>query len=545
MSEDDDFVKRVMTDDPVTGDVIRAKVAELAAMDEADYLVCKKEEANALGISLTDLERMVKKERRNAGGSDTGSGRIVAFDDPEPWPEPVDGSELVEAMVRGIKKYASMGDHQAVACALWSLHAHAHDCSSISPVLGITSPQKECGKSTAMDCISCMTPRAKILINMPEATVFRIIEASHPTLLLDEGDTYVGDRVGLIGILNSGHKRRGATVPRCDATTFEVREYSTWAPKAIAAIKGLPDTLRSRSIEIRMWKALPADPIVPWREDRTPAEFCPLNAKAMRFIADHEVALRSADPSMPPGITARPADNWRPLLAIADAIGGEWPSKAREAAVYLCAQAHEVDPELGTQLLHDALTVMDANGIDGKIWGGELVAGLIALEGRPWGECNRGKAVTQNWIAKELKNYGIKPKPVRLGEAVKRGYDRPPVAEAVRHYCHIEQETEKSGAAPPFQGVTVLQVNETARLQGKQGVTKEKNVTLQNRPNPTESAECNTVTLPKGVAPPLTDETQDAFQERAAILEYDAGLTRQEAETQAADELEMPEFLRR
>jgi len=210
-----------------------------------------------------------------------------------------------------------------------------------------------------------------------------------------------------------------------------------------------------------------------------------------------------------------------------------------------------------TQLFYDALKVMDADGIDGKIHGADLVNGLIALEGRPWGECNRGKAVTQNWIAKELKNYGIKPKPVRLGEAVKRGYDRPPVAEAVRHYCHIEQETEKSGAAPPFQGVTVLQVNETARLQGKQGVTKEKNVTLQNRPNPTESAECNTVTLPKGVAdafPPLPDDAEyvpdeqdriGAFEEHAAVLEFDAGLSREEAETQAADDLEIPEFLRR
>jgi hypothetical protein len=319
-----------------------------------------------------------------------------------------------------------------------------------------------------MDCISCLTPRAKILINTTDATVFRIIEASCPTLLLDEGDTYVGDRASLIGILNSGHKRRGATVPRCDQNTYEVLEYSTWAPKAIAAIKGLPDTLRSRSIEIPMRKALPADPIVPWREDKTPAEFSPLNAKAMRFIADHEVTLRSADPNIPPGITARPADNWRPLLAIADAIGGEWPGKAREAAIYLCAEAKGADPELGTQLLYDALKVMDADGIDGKIHSADLVRGLIALEGRPWGECNHAREITQNWVSKELTNYGIRSKNVRLG-TVKKGYERTPLSEAVRRYC--EQEADSTSPATPVQSATPLQINEINDLEADQSAT--------------------------------------------------------------------------
>ena len=45
-------------------------------------------------------------------------------------------------------------------------------------------------------------------------------------------------------------------------------------------------------------------------------------------------------PVMPDGITDRDADVWEPLLAVADAAGGEWPERARVAAVALVALAH-------------------------------------------------------------------------------------------------------------------------------------------------------------------------------------------------------------
>ena len=41
--------------------------------------------------------------------------------------------------------------------------------------------------------------------------------------------------------------------------------------------------------------------------------------------ADHASELREADPVVPPELHDRAADNWRPLLAIADLVGGEWP----------------------------------------------------------------------------------------------------------------------------------------------------------------------------------------------------------------------------
>jgi putative DNA primase/helicase len=52
--------------------------------------------------------------------------------------------------------------------------------------------------------------------------------------------------------------------------------------------------------------------------------------------------------------TAR-RDNWEPLVAVADLAGGDWPSRARKAAVLLCAEDVDADLEasLGLRLLAD------------------------------------------------------------------------------------------------------------------------------------------------------------------------------------------------
>ena len=45
------------------------------------------------------------------------------------------------------------------AIALWVVHCHAHDLFPISPILGITSPTPECGKSTLLTIVGAMVPR--------------------------------------------------------------------------------------------------------------------------------------------------------------------------------------------------------------------------------------------------------------------------------------------------------------------------------------------------------------------------------------------------
>ena len=93
---------------------------------------------------------------------------------------------------------------------------------------------------------------------MTAAALFRAVEQFRPTLLVDEADTFLRDRDDLRGVLNSGHLRASAVVVRTVGDEHEARLFSTWAPKAVALIGTLPDTLADRSIILSMRR--PVDP---------------------------------------------------------------------------------------------------------------------------------------------------------------------------------------------------------------------------------------------------------------------------------------------
>ncbi|MET0195282.1 MAG: DUF3631 domain-containing protein, partial [Hyphomicrobiaceae bacterium] len=103
----------------------------------------------------------------------------------------------------------------------------------------------------------------------------------------------------------------------------------------MAGIGSLPDTVADRSIQIEM-KRKKRSEMVSRLRSRDGDELRLLARKAARWAADHEIELAAADPATPPQLNDRAADAWSPLLAIADAAGGDWPRRARHAAGMLC-----------------------------------------------------------------------------------------------------------------------------------------------------------------------------------------------------------------
>ena len=71
-------------------------------------------------------------------------------------------------------------------------------------------------------------------------------------------------------------------------------------------------------------------------------EFAIVRRQAARWAADNFDNLIDPDPAIPQALNDRAADNWRPLLAIADMAGGEWPQRAREAACVLSGEGHDL-----------------------------------------------------------------------------------------------------------------------------------------------------------------------------------------------------------
>ena len=71
-----------------------------------------------------------------------------------------------------------------------------------------------------------------------------------------------------------------------------------------------------------------------------------------------------ADPEMPKGLNDRAADNWRPLLAIAEAAGGVILERAREVAVVLSGGDEDDGESIRTRLLGDIKAIFDERGMD-------------------------------------------------------------------------------------------------------------------------------------------------------------------------------------
>jgi hypothetical protein len=67
---------------------------------------------------------------------------------------------------------------------------------------------------------------------------------------------------------------------------------------------------------------------------------------------------------VPYGLNDRACDNWSPLLAIADLAGGEWPQRARAAALDLSGAGRddEQDVPVGMEAAKRSRTLEDQDG---------------------------------------------------------------------------------------------------------------------------------------------------------------------------------------
>jgi uncharacterized protein DUF3631 len=136
--------------------------------------------------------------------------------------------------------------------------------------------------------------------------------------------------------------------------------------------------------------------------------------------------LREMRPTFPEGFGDRQQDISEPLLAIADLAGGEWPAGVRRSLLALFHSEASEDSSLGVTLLRDILAVFNslAGEHTDRITSSGLISALLALEGSPWGDWDRGRQFNVNTLAKRLKPFHIKPQTIRFGGETWKGYMR-------------------------------------------------------------------------------------------------------------------------
>ncbi len=458
-----------------------AAFAKMRREDPADWARVKPA-LKAAGVPIGELERAMG----TGEGGDGKQGRPVEWNDPEPWTEAVDGATLLGDLVTLLERYASLPNGGAVAVALWALYTWCFRAFAVAPNLMITAPERESGKTRVTELLSWMVPRAKPASDASAAAIIRGIERDGPTLLLDEAQHFLNRRPDdpIRGILLAGFTKRFATVERCEGDAHEVRVFSTFCPKAMNGRKlaSIDDMLTSRSVVIPMMRA--RKPLPELRADRDPVGK-DIRRQCARWRDDHQSELREADPDVGDRI-GRIAQVWRPLFAIADAAGGEWPEKARAAADALTAVAGTFDSKetLGTMLLADVRTVFEKKGNPERIKSDDLDKALCALLERPWLSMPKtAKPITREARGRMLRDYGVNTKTLRFdGGRDAKGYLRAAFEGAWSSWLPegggnqpVDPltclETRDSGDPQPVDGDRGVNGSESAETPAKQGVS--------------------------------------------------------------------------
>jgi len=406
----------------------------------------------------------------------------------EPWPEPVDGQLLLDELRRAFERFVVLPKFAPEALALWTLHTYAFQLREVSAYLGIESPVKRCGKTTLLSVLDKLAHRPVLAANISFKAFFHVIEQARPTLLIDETDTFLPANDELRGILNAGYHRGTAFVIRfaqpgeLAPEQWEDREhrgfksskiksflrstrrasgnpsasalsrFSCWCPKAMAAIGRLPDTLADRCIVIRMQRKTANEKCERLRN----LESATLTRQCARFVLDRQEAIAAARPGIPSALNDRAADIWEPLLVLADLAGGPWADAARQAAVALSGATDAQDPDSPVEALLYDILICFAQRNTQRMLSRELAQRLneLARLARPWRQILKGKEVTELWLSRILRPYGVHPKCFRYGDSSGRGYFFEDFAEIFQRYTTttesetVEAPTTTDGNAP-------------------------------------------------------------------------------------------------
>jgi hypothetical protein len=350
-------------------------------------------------------------------------------------PDRVNPLDLVHYL---LQHYVALKPHEYVAVSLWALHTHVFNRFMVTPRLALRSPVAGCGKTVLIDILSRLTARPAKFDSISTAALFRLIDESHPTLLIDEADNLglaLQPNGRLRAVFNSGHRDGGIVVISERGTT---RRFTTFSPMALALpeMRGLPRTLNSRSISITL--------------ERT-------EHKLTRFDANHpDPALDAAydqillwsrevdldfDPEMPEGLRNRFADNWRALISIADSLG--WGEKAREAMIRFAREYQDADAKI--LLLNDVRNAFVACGLD-CMSSKTLLEALHAFDECEWSEFSGARGDQQphklrhTELAVMLRDFAIRPRTIwplnrTADRKSNKGYRRSQFEQAWRTYC--------------------------------------------------------------------------------------------------------------
>jgi hypothetical protein len=365
--------------------------------------------------------------RDGAEANENLQGSAFSVEETEPWEQTVEAAAVLDDLHELYDAYVHATAEQLTALTLWGALTHVFDEFGVSPILDLSSPTKRCGKTSAMIVTRHIARNPLLSGNISPSALYRAVEAWQPTLLIDEADTFAAMSDEVRGILNAGHTRDTAFVIRSEGDNNEPRVFSTWAPKAVAAIGHLPDTIEDRSVRIPLSRkptsVVKRDAFDP---DQVRADCLPVRRKLVRVVLDNLGAISAQAVERPSGLHDRAWNNWRPLLMVAAVAGEEWLARAEAAAVALSDEDTVEESDDGVHALQHVWEIVEPLG---RVATADVLAELVKRDDAPWAKYWEAKLAKDEpkgpaaKLSRLLKPFGVKPRQLWIDGQKQRGFD--------------------------------------------------------------------------------------------------------------------------
>lgn len=358
---------------------------------------------------------------------------------------------LIDDLQKFIKRFTYFaGIDYSLPIALWAIGTQLYPNFDAYPYLVVTSATKRSGKSRLAELMSFICANPVSSGAMTPASMFKTMAEDKPTIFMDEAESLSSEAASNMRVvLNMGY-RKGSVVRR--VVGQQVKEYEVYCPKVFILIGDVFDTLKDRSIIIRMFRATAKVELERFVFEPCKAEGAVLRERIHEWVEENESSIIDAFTKFG-GIdflTDRDEEIWSPLFVICSLIAPDRledlkcmavdiaTEKTQESRRYSELESNEAemaDNEYAIRLLQDVATV-----IDGKKYLAttEIIEKLRAIPTAPW-RVYKGQGITMHSLSTMLSRFGVAPSTVQIGKGrsnrqVVRGYRAEVIAAAIKSH---------------------------------------------------------------------------------------------------------------
>jgi hypothetical protein len=140
--------------------------------------------------------------------------------------------------------------------AIWCMGTYFHEIFASYPYIFLNAVKRS-GKSKTLNLTGCMAFNSINALTMTPSSLFRIVESTKATVLIDEIENLNKKDTGDMRTLLLAGYKKGTEVPRVEEKksstgmkAYGVPTYQTFSPKIMANISGIEDVLEDRCIGI-------------------------------------------------------------------------------------------------------------------------------------------------------------------------------------------------------------------------------------------------------------------------------------------------------